>query len=138
MTPSVFSCKLANHCPIFGKVSTSVCQSTKNDDTYTFRNHQAIDGQNFRDDLETALFSLTYDSLQDNVNSQSLENSFEKLVNSITQVIEKHAPLQTASRRQKRIQKKSRLNKDLLKMIKLKQNYTNLIVLVALNRLTSF
>ena len=41
--------------------------------------------------------------------------SFEKLVNSVTQVIEKHAPLQIASRRQKRIHKKTWLNKDLLK-----------------------
>ena len=70
-----------------------------------FRNHQTVEGQNFRNDLETGLFPLTCDLLQDNVTSQFLENSFEKLVNSITHVIEKHAPLQTASRRQKRIQR---------------------------------
>ena len=106
LTPGVFFYKLADRYPIFCKVSTFVCHTTKNDDTYTFRNQQAVDGQNFRNNLETALFSLTCDLLQDNVTSQSLENIFEKLVNSTPQVIEKHAPLPTASRRQKRIQKK--------------------------------
>ena len=61
LTPGVFSYKLADHYPIFCKVSTSVCHTIKNDVTYTFRNHQAVDGQNFRNDLETALFSLTCD-----------------------------------------------------------------------------
>ena len=51
---------------------TSVRQTTKNDDTYTFRNLQAVDGQNFRNDLETSLFPLTYNLLQENVTSQSL------------------------------------------------------------------
>ena len=34
---------------------------------------------------------------------QLVENSFKQLVNLITEIIEKHAPLQTASRKQKRI-----------------------------------
>ena len=71
--------------------------------------------------LETALFPLICDLPQDNVTSQCFNNSFEKLVNSITQLIKKHAPLQIASRRQKRIQEKPWLNKILLKMIKLNQ-----------------
>ena len=106
LAPGVFSYTLADHYPIFCIVSISVCQSTKNDNTYTFRNHQAIEGQNFRNDLETALFPLTCGLLLDNVTSQPLENSFEELVNSISQVIEKHAPVHSASRRQKRIKKK--------------------------------
>ena len=107
LMPVVFSYTLADHYPIFCKVSISVRQTTKIDHTYKFQNHQAVDCQNFHNDLETALFPLNCDLLQDNVTSQSLENSFEKLVNSITQVIEKHAPLQTASQRQKCIQKKT-------------------------------
>ena len=63
---------------------TFVRQTTKNDDTYTFRNLQAVDGQNFCNDLETSLFSLTYNLLQENVTSQSLKYGFELLVNSIT------------------------------------------------------
>ena len=62
--------------------------------------HQAADGRNFRNDFETAFISLTCDLQQDNATSQSLENSFKQLVNSINQIIEKHAPLQIASRRQ--------------------------------------
>ena len=33
---------------------------TKNDDSYMFRNHETVDGQNFRNDLETALIPLTF------------------------------------------------------------------------------
>ena len=96
---------------------TSACQLTKN--AFTFRNHQAVD--DFRNDMETVLSLLTCDLPQNNATSQSLENSLKTLVNSVTQVIEKHAPLQIASQRQKRIQKKRWLNKNFLKMIKLKQ-----------------
>ena len=55
-----------------------------------FPNHQAVDGQNFRNDLETALTPITWNLLQDNVTTQCFGHSFEQLVNSVTQVIEKH------------------------------------------------
>ena len=85
--------------------------------------------------METVLSLLTCDLPQNNATSQSLENSLKTLVNSITQVIEKHAPLQIASQRQKRIQKKTWLNKNFLKMIKLKQKLYKSHFLNALNRL---
>ena len=60
--------------------------------------------------------------MQNTVTPQLVENSFKQLLNLITEIIEKHAPLQTASRKQKCIHKKPWINSKLLKMIKLKQN----------------
>ena len=60
--------------------------------------------------------------MQTTTTPQLVENCFKQLVNLITEIIEKHAPLQTAFRKQKRIHKKPWINSELLKMIKLKQN----------------
>ena len=87
-----------------------------------FRNNQAVDGTKFRDDLEAALIPFTYDLMQTTITTPLVENSFKQLVNLITEIIEKHVPLQTASRKQKRIYKKPCwINSELSKMIKLKQ-----------------
>jgi len=50
-----------------------------------------------------------------------LDQNFTKLVECISEVIEKHAPLQRASRKQKRIQQNPWLTKGLLISIKNKQ-----------------
>ena len=76
----------------------------------------------FRYHLEAALIPLPYDLMQTTVTPQLVENSFKQLVNLIIATIEKHAPLQTASQKQKHIHKKPWINSDLLKMIKRKQN----------------
>ena len=122
LTPGVFSYKLADHYPIVCKISTPVDKSNNRDGMFMFRNNQAVDGTKFRDDLEAALIPLTYDRMQTTITPQLLENSFKQLVYLITAIIEKHAPLQTASRKQKRIYKKPWINSELLKMIKRKQN----------------
>ena len=60
--------------------------------------------------------------MQTTITPQLAKNSFKQLFNLITEIIEKRAPLQTASRKQKRIHKKPWINSDLQKMIKLTQN----------------
>ena len=56
--------------------------------------------------------------MQTTITPPLVENSFKQLVNLITEIILKHAPLQTASQKQKRIHKKPWINSKLLKMIK--------------------
>jgi len=56
----------------------------------------------FREDLRDALFPLLHELTTTPVSQQFLEASFNKLVKTITEVIEKHATLQTVSRKQKR------------------------------------
>ena len=60
--------------------------------------------------------------MQTTITHQLVEKSFKQLVNLITEIIEKHAPLQTASPQKKRIYKKAWINSDVLKMIKHKLN----------------
>ena len=122
LTPGVFSFKLANHYPIFCKISTPIDKLNNREGMFIFRNNQSVDGTKFRDDLEAALILLTYDLMQTTITPPLVENSFKQLVNLITEIIEKHAPLQTAYRKQKRIHKKPWINSKLSKMIKLKQN----------------
>ena len=52
---------------------------------------------------------------------QSLNHNFNRLIKTILGVIESHAPLQTASRRQKRLQKRPWIIKEILISIKNKQ-----------------
>jgi len=69
--------------------------------------------------------NLSYALLQDlmylSVTQESLDNSFNQLVETLSNVIENNAPLQTASRRQKRILPKQWLTKGFLISIKNKQ-----------------
>ena len=57
------------------------------------------------------------------VTSSSLDFHFNNLITAISEVIEKHAPLHTASRKQKRIQNKNWLTKGLLISIKNKLQF---------------
>jgi len=52
-----------------------------------------------------------------NISRQNFDNHFNKLVTAISQVVETHALLQTASRKQKRILQNPRLTKALLKKL---------------------
>ena len=66
------------------------------------------------DNLEAALIPLRYDLEQTTITPQLVKNNFKRLfVNLNTEIIEEHAPLPTASRKQKRV----RLYKQLLKNI---------------------
>jgi len=57
-----------------------------------------------------------------NISRQNFGNHFNKLLTAISQVVEAHDLLQTASRKQKRILQKPWLTKGLLISIKNKQN----------------
>ena len=86
-----------------------------------FRNTKTVDSNKFRNDLEVSLTPLLDDLMQSSVTPEALDNSFNQLVECRHNVIEKHAPLQKVSRRQKRILQKPWLTKGLLISIKNKQ-----------------
>ena len=94
------------------------------------RNTKSINRENFCKDLDPSLAPLVYELTHNSVTRESLDDSFSKLVQTLSKVIEKHAPLQKASRKQKRIMQKPWLTKGLLTSIKNKQKlhknfYTN-------------
>ena len=74
---------------------------------YSFRNAKNIDGNNFRNDLETALAPLLFNLMSTSVSQEALDEHFNELLSAISNVIDKHAPVQTATRKQKKNQKKT-------------------------------
>ena len=80
-----------------------------------------MDGNKFCNDLESSLMPMMYDIMHLPLSHSSLDQHFNHLVSAIIAVIEKHAPLQTASRKQKRMQNKPWLTKGLLVSNKNKQ-----------------
>jgi len=89
--------------------------------TYTFPNIKLVHRDKFCRDLETSLTPLLQDLMYLPITQESLNNSFNQLVETLSNVIENNAPLQTTSRRQKRILQKPCLTKVFLISIKNKQ-----------------
>ena len=119
ITPGVFLYKLADHYAIYCSISSYNLKHTKNrESTYTFRSIHSVDGNKFRNDLESSLMPMMYDIMHLPLSHSSLDQHFNHLVSAMSEVIEKHAPLQTASRKQKRMQNKPWLTKGLLVSIK--------------------
>ena len=122
ITPGVFLYKLADHYAIYCIVSNPNFKDVnKRHNLFTFRNFHSVDGTKFRNDLESSLTPLILDAINSLLTHSSLDQNINRLVTAISEVIEKRAPLQTASRRRKRIQSKPWLTKGLLISIKTKQ-----------------
>ena len=80
-----------------------------------------MDGNKFCNDLESSRMLMMYDIMHLPLSHSSLDQHFSHLVSTMSEVIKKHPPLQTASRKQKRMQNKLWLTKGLLVSIKSKQ-----------------
>ena len=73
--------------------------------TYSFRNIALVNGDKFRSDLYSVLLPL-YDKpihSYSNITANSLNEHFNQMMNAILTVINLHAPLQNATRKQKRL-----------------------------------
>ena len=90
---------------------------------YSFRNIALVNGDKFRSDLYSVLLPL-YDKLvysYSNITANSFNEHFSQMMNAIFAVINLHAPLQNATRKQKRLFQKPWITKDLITSIKHKQ-----------------
>ena len=120
--PGVFLYKLADHYAICCSITNPKLKNTNNiRNTYACRNYRSVDSSKFRTNLQLSLLPLIYDITNSSLTSSSLDFYFNNLITTISEVIEKHAPLHTASRKQKRIQSKPWLTKGLPTSIKNKQ-----------------
>ena len=91
--------------------------------TYSFRNIALVNGDKFRSDLCSVLLPL-YDKLihsHSNITANSFNEHFNPMINAILAVINLHAPLQNATRKQKRLFQKPWITKGLITSIKHKQ-----------------
>ena len=115
MTPGVLSYKVSDHYPIYCAIKNiNNNKPTSAFNKYSFCNTKNIDGNNFRNDLETALAPLLFNLMSTSVSQETLDERFNELLSAISYVIDKHAPIQTATRKQKKLQKKPWLTKGLV------------------------
>ena len=122
-TPGVLSYKISDHYPIYCAIKNiNNNKPTSAFNKYSFRNTKNIDGNNFRNDLETALAPLLFNLMSTPVSQETLDEHFNELLSAISYVIDKHAPIQTETRIHKKLQKKTWLTKGLLTLIKTKQS----------------
>ena len=122
MTPGVLLYKISDHYPIYCAINKNNNKPTSAFNKYSFRNTKNIDCNNFRNDLETALAPLLFNLMSTSVSQETLDEHFNELLSAISYAIDKHAPVQTATCKQKKLQKKTRLTKGLLISIKTKQS----------------
>ena len=94
----------------YQSTATNICRSIK-----------SIDVDKFCDDLESSSTPLTYGLIHSPLTPQSLNDNFNRLIKTISDESETHAPLQTASRRQKRLKKRPWITKGILISMKNKQ-----------------
>ena len=121
LTPGVLVYPISDHYATSCITSSDKPMHDETNSIYVYRNITAMDNNKFQNDLEIELSTLCHDLTSSSVTPEILDNSFNKLVDCITRVIDKHAPLQKASRSQKRILQKPWLTKGLLTSIKTKQ-----------------
>ena len=93
-TPRVISYQISDHFPIFHSVSNPGFTKSSNPpiDSYTFRNIKTVDGILFHKDIEQSLTPLLFDLQHSLTTITSLNENFNKLIMTISNVIERHAP----------------------------------------------
>ena len=119
--PGVFSYKISDHSPIFVSITHSNLNKTNSNSKYFYRNINSINCDNFRTDLESALNPILFDIINSTLTHQQIDKYFDSLVKNISKVIDIHAPVITASRKQRRLQQNPWLTKGLLISIKNRQ-----------------
>ena len=119
LTPSVIRYKLADHYPTFCIISNF--KYPQKESLFTFRKLASVNQNNFCNDLFSSLSPLHDRFTLACVNELSTCAFNDHFTQLISAVIDKHAPLQKASRRQKRIQRNPWLTKGILTSIKQKQ-----------------
>ena len=123
MTPGVLSYKISDHYPTYCAIKNiNNNKPTGALNKYSFRNTKNIDGNNFRNNLETALATLLYNLVSPSVSQETLDEHFNELLSAISYVIDKHVPVQTATREFKKLQKKTWPTKGIFTSIKTKQS----------------
>ena len=117
--PGVIETDLSDHYPIF---SVTVNYSpTKKNETYLYRRDKSnFDSKNFLEQLSTNLQLLNEEISE--VTSQNFHSIFSNFVATVEKTIELNAPLKKLSRKQRKFEAKPWLSKELLILIKQKQN----------------
>ena len=125
LSSGVLTYTICDHYPIFCTTNPFFKTSKKNHNMYTYLKLDSINSDDFRDDLLSTLLPICNNFKQsiraDNFTESSFNECFNELMNVLSKIINKHAPIQKASRKQKRFLRKPWLTKGLIISIKNKQ-----------------
>ena len=81
MIPGVLSYKMSDRYPIYCAIKNiNNNKPTSAFNKYSFRNTKNIDGNNFRNDLETALAPLLFNLMSTSVSQETLDEHFSELL----------------------------------------------------------
>ena len=124
LIPGVTRYKLADHYPTFCIIFNFNFKYPRKESLFTFRKLASVNQNNFCNGLFSSLSPLHDRSTLacgNDLSPNAFNDHFTQVISAISAVIDKHAPLQKASRRQKRIQRNPWLSKGILTSIKQKQ-----------------
>ena len=123
VTPGVIDFQISDHCLTFAmlKNSNDIMPKRPLKDTKTFQVccFRDFESYKFCEDLKKTL-ELHFNCFSE-INSDNLNAEFNKFNECILNVINKHAPMQKASRKQKRLLMKPWITKELIDTIRRKQ-----------------
>ena len=117
--PGILEFHIADHLPIFCSISSLPVKPTFIKPRY--RNINNVELNAFRQDLCNVLEPLYQEFTELPITSTNLDMHFNNLVANIEAVVDKHAPLQTVSRKWRRFSQKPWLTKGIITSIKHKQ-----------------
>ena len=120
VTPGVLTYSLSNHYPIFCTITNSQLQTLKAMQSFEFQNIKSVDKESICEDLNSAFLPLLTKFLY-YFSKVDFDDLFNRMVNSFSQIINNHAPLQTLSRKKKHLQRKPWITEGLLTLIKNKR-----------------
>ena len=107
MTPGVLSYKISDHYPTYCAIKNiNNNKPTSAFNKYSFRNTKNIDGNNFRNDPETALAPLLFNLMSTSVSQETLGQHFNEVLSAICYVIDKHAQFKQQPANKKTFRKK--------------------------------
>ena len=117
IVPGIIDYQITDHLPTF--VTISNIKKHSHNTTKFYRNMKQFDSNEFCQDLQISLEE--YFCSMPELDSLNFNDVFHHFLNTTKKVINTHAPLMQCTRRQKRLQRKSRISKGLYVSLRKKQ-----------------
>ena len=121
ITPGILKFRISDHLPIFCSISSLSYAPPIIKTNTIYRNISNVEENALRHDLHHALKPIVYEFTNLPITSTNFDTHFNNLIANIEAVIDKHAPMQTVSRKWRRFSQKSWLTRGIITSIKHKQ-----------------
>jgi len=121
ITPGILEYHISDHLPIFCLISSLPVNPLSKNVNTTYRNISNVEEETFREDLHFTIEPILDEFMTLPITPTNFDTQFNNLIANIEVVIDKHAPLQTISRKWRRFSLKPWLTKGIITSIKNKQ-----------------